>query len=466
MSSFLSSGSRTDIIYGLAEKKAIVLDLGSAYLKCGYAGEAAPRHVLRSPLGQYLRRPGGDGALTEPEWRCVLGRCLHGLYFHVLNAKPKEHRVVVCEDWLAPDAFRRALCHVLFHQLAVPTAQFLSSNEALLYTTGAVTGLTVDVGDAETRVLPIFEGHPVAWAYVTAPAGGSALRAAIRQQVAAGAGAGAGADEGDKKQEDEDKDDRGDGEDHGEQKGAGDSAATEDCRSLLDRATVEDMMVRLSLIAPTTAGSGGDVGGRAPPVAAGTVPSLSYQAVHGSAMTTTAAADEGEEEERNQRLRDVVQNILFSCSGGGGGEGGGGGLMLGAEDTVTGAILEALRRTPRDLRAALVRNIVVGGGTAAMEGFLPRLAEDIGGAADVLGAAAAAATAAADTEGRGQGNQSDDEKTANSNSCDSWAALLGPLVGLARPLATAEVRGGAARLFCGAAGGGTSGGGGGGGVSA
>jgi len=95
--------ARSAQIYGLAEKKAVILDLGTAYIKCGYAGEAAPRHVLPSPLGSYLRRPAGTDPPTPAQWRDVLARCLGALYFRVLNAKPKEHRVVVCE-------VRRVLC--------------------------------------------------------------------------------------------------------------------------------------------------------------------------------------------------------------------------------------------------------------------------------------------------------------------------------------------------------------------
>ena len=62
------------------------------------------------------------------------------------------------QDWLAPQQYRQALCHVLFEQLSVPSVLFVSSTEALLYTSGESTGIMVDVGDAETRVMPIYEG--------------------------------------------------------------------------------------------------------------------------------------------------------------------------------------------------------------------------------------------------------------------------------------------------------------------
>lgn len=41
----------------IAEKNAVVLDMGLAYTKVGYAGEAAPRAIVPTPVDvrQYLR---------------------------------------------------------------------------------------------------------------------------------------------------------------------------------------------------------------------------------------------------------------------------------------------------------------------------------------------------------------------------------------------------------------------------
>jgi actin-related protein len=72
-------------------------------------------------------------------------------------------------------------------------------------------------------------------------------------------------------------------------------------------------------------------------------------------------------------LREACDRVLFD------------GIATGTGDSsVAGAVVEALKRCPREARPALARNIVVGGGTAAMRGFVGRLAATLGEAADLL----------------------------------------------------------------------------------
>ena len=87
--------------------------------------------------------------------RDLLAPCLQNLRPFPPSFSPSSPR---SQDWLAPQQYRQALCHVLFEQLSVPSVLFVSSTEALLYTSGESTGIMVDVGDAETRVMPIYEG--------------------------------------------------------------------------------------------------------------------------------------------------------------------------------------------------------------------------------------------------------------------------------------------------------------------
>jgi actin-related protein len=39
-----------DYTFGSSEKKSVVFDLGASYIKCGFAGEAYPRHVIKSQV--------------------------------------------------------------------------------------------------------------------------------------------------------------------------------------------------------------------------------------------------------------------------------------------------------------------------------------------------------------------------------------------------------------------------------
>jgi actin-related protein 10 len=44
----MSGGSGMEHVFGGSEKAAVVIDLGTSFTKCGFAGEAQPRHILPS----------------------------------------------------------------------------------------------------------------------------------------------------------------------------------------------------------------------------------------------------------------------------------------------------------------------------------------------------------------------------------------------------------------------------------
>lgn len=77
----------------IAEKNAIVIDLGAAFCKIGYAGEASPRAIIRSP----------DLSNTKhdmDEVHDVFAEFVHKIYFEYLMVNPKDRRVVIVEALL------------------------------------------------------------------------------------------------------------------------------------------------------------------------------------------------------------------------------------------------------------------------------------------------------------------------------------------------------------------------------
>lgn len=98
------------------------------------------------------------------------------IYFSVLRTKPDERRVIIIEDFVANTLMRSAIAHVLFDLLNVPSAAFAPSLVLALSTTGVGSGIVVDIGLAETRVLPIVQGSPVSRAFQTLPVGAAAVR--------------------------------------------------------------------------------------------------------------------------------------------------------------------------------------------------------------------------------------------------------------------------------------------------
>ena len=121
----------------IAEKNAVVIDIGSAYtkvrtfhirspssrfnlrrtnLKVGYAGEATPRAVVATPreLHAWRRPPAADDELYD-----ALVRFVHQIYFRHLLVNPKDRRVVLVDALLGPVRFKEVLSKVLFKHFEV-----------------------------------------------------------------------------------------------------------------------------------------------------------------------------------------------------------------------------------------------------------------------------------------------------------------------------------------------------------
>jgi hypothetical protein len=184
---------------------AVVLDLGEALTKVGFAGDAHPTHIyrtaVRAPATGALLSP--SASLTPDEWCAALTALLRRVYFERLLVNPRDRRVLVCDHPLWPRAFRVGLVRALFAldapavkmapALALPiyctanvpaaaapaissaapassastsaaiataatlsTASPLSASAAPSISSG--NGLIVDIGSCESRVLPVCDG--------------------------------------------------------------------------------------------------------------------------------------------------------------------------------------------------------------------------------------------------------------------------------------------------------------------
>eukprot|EP00920_Eleutheroschizon_duboscqi_P018034 GHVT01043139.1.p1 GENE.GHVT01043139.1~~GHVT01043139.1.p1 ORF type:complete len:577 (-),score=120.28 GHVT01043139.1:667-2397(-) len=202
---------------------AIVFDFGSSLSKVGFSGEASPRLVIKSDTLSHPPPPRLGGPVEiEDELRGLLffetandtrfphtieptqtindaGRCLSvptvsaaawnarllpfltRLFAERLLVNPKEQPVVVLESIVALSAFKHALAHVLFHVLEVPCITFLNAQLAPLYTCGLDSGIVIDIGYQETRVLPCVYGVPIFSALQRIDLGGRTIDARLRR---------------------------------------------------------------------------------------------------------------------------------------------------------------------------------------------------------------------------------------------------------------------------------------------
>lgn len=67
----------------------------------------------------------------------------------------KTRKVIVAEPTLVAYRLKEAICRVLFTYFQVPSVTFLSSQVLALASTGVRTGLVIDIGWHDTRILPV-----------------------------------------------------------------------------------------------------------------------------------------------------------------------------------------------------------------------------------------------------------------------------------------------------------------------
>ncbi|KOC62313.1 Actin-related protein 10 [Habropoda laboriosa] len=158
----------------LLDKQMVIFDIGSAYTKFGYTGEATPRGIIKTeikcPETKQLRKV-YDYIDTKDLYQLLVE------FFHLLFSRhvvicPKDARVVVLESLLSPTQFRETLAKVLFRHFEIECLLLLPTHLATMSTLGINSGLVLDVGYKEATVIPIFESEQILKAWQALPLGG------------------------------------------------------------------------------------------------------------------------------------------------------------------------------------------------------------------------------------------------------------------------------------------------------
>ncbi|XP_036398244.1 actin-related protein 10-like [Megalops cyprinoides] len=312
------------------EKTAVVIDLGSAYTKCGFAGETGPRCIIPSEMP----RPGLQQPIKVVQYNIntdelysTLKDFIHMLYFRHLLVNPRDRRVVVVESVLCPSHFRDTLAKVLFKHFEVPSVLFAPSHLVSVLTLGINSALVMDCGYTETLVLPVYEGFPILSAWEALPLGGNAIHKELEGLLM--------------EQCTIDTDSK-----------RGQSLPS--VISSIPEEVVEDIKVRTCFVSDLQRGlkiqearfsRECTVERPAPP------PDVDYP-LEGEKIIHIKGS-----------IRDSVMEVLFQQDN--------------EEKSVASLVLDALVKCPIDTRKTLSENLVVVGGTAMLPGFLHRLLAEI-----------------------------------------------------------------------------------------
>ncbi|KAK2561837.1 Actin-related protein 10 [Acropora cervicornis] len=146
-----------DVIGLGGEKHAVIIDIGTAYTKCGFASETSPRHIIRSIISHTINGQtetvnviSNEHDRHPDELYAIIRDFLHQIYFRYLLVNPRDRRVVICESLLCSTVWRNAVAKVLFKHFEVPSVLFAPHHLLALFTLGIPSGLIMDCGYSET----------------------------------------------------------------------------------------------------------------------------------------------------------------------------------------------------------------------------------------------------------------------------------------------------------------------------
>jgi actin beta/gamma 1 len=166
------------------DAKILVIDNGSDTIKAGFAGEKRPGCVFPSLSGRLnvVRVRASDREAQETyigrealAKRAILtktGTIWHGnltswdtlekIWGHIfrreLRVDPIDHPVLMTGPPLNSEFSRRLMVQIQFEKFGVSAFYLAIRGVMSMYTSGQTTGVTLEVGDETTQIVPVYEG--------------------------------------------------------------------------------------------------------------------------------------------------------------------------------------------------------------------------------------------------------------------------------------------------------------------
>lgn len=166
------------------ETRAVVIDIGTGFCKCGFAGEQKPSHIVSSTVGKHIQETAKTGdnrketfvgkdlrdatiplKLVNPlrhgiivDWDTV--QDIWEYLFHTeMKIRPEEHAVLVSDPPLSPTTNREKYAEMLFEHFCTPAMHIAYQSRLSMYSYGKTSALVVESGHGVSYVVPIYEGY-------------------------------------------------------------------------------------------------------------------------------------------------------------------------------------------------------------------------------------------------------------------------------------------------------------------
>ncbi|NXD84781.1 ACL7A protein, partial [Halcyon senegalensis] len=170
-------------IKAVKKTKAVVIDIGTGYFKCGFAGDPWPSYVVSSAVGkptwetgskQKETFVGGEGqnnrvplTLINPvrhglvvDWNSVQDT-LECIFHMEMKVQPEEHAALVSVPPLCSITYKERYAEMMFEGFHAPAIHIAYQSHLSMYSYGKTSALVVESGHGTSCVVPIYEGYMV-----------------------------------------------------------------------------------------------------------------------------------------------------------------------------------------------------------------------------------------------------------------------------------------------------------------
>ncbi|XP_054042018.1 actin-like protein 7B [Rissa tridactyla] len=163
--------------------KAVVVDIGTGYFKCGFGGDPCPSHIVSSTVGKPMGEAGRNQketfigrdlqnssvplTLISPirhgvvvDWNCVQDT-LEFIFQREMKIQPEDHAVLVSVPPLCTTADKERYAEMMFEGLHVPAIHTAYQSCLSMYSYGKTSALVVESGHGASHVVPVYEGYVI-----------------------------------------------------------------------------------------------------------------------------------------------------------------------------------------------------------------------------------------------------------------------------------------------------------------
>jgi len=166
-------------------RNVIVVDNGTGFVKCGFAGTNFPTAIFPSMVGRPILRSeekvddievkdvmvGNEASrlrtmlqITYPLDNGIvrnwddMNYVWDYTFFEKLKIDPKECKIMLTEAPMNPKVNREKMIQVMFERYGFKGCYISIQAVLTLYAQGLLTGVVVDSGDGVTHIVPVYEG--------------------------------------------------------------------------------------------------------------------------------------------------------------------------------------------------------------------------------------------------------------------------------------------------------------------